>query len=376
MSSKQFSQSLTHVNCDVPYVIGNEWSELSKTSTLGVHYAEDDGEVIYNKNDLIIEHYPNLNKINVEKIPPIRNTTSIFASCLRSSIPAGKKFKKDDIIYEFDCFRDGIPSSGYNCNTMYTPFFGFNFEDSLTISESFSERARHQYVETVYIPIYEWTLLQNCYQNGLGYFPEIGDQIQGDTICYSLVPQDSRSKKDFDTRSIKTQVLSALQSMNLSDLINMRINGQTAGFVCEKIKCGIDNGKVTGFKIHRIRKDVKLIDKKLQETISKLYQSYNYFILDLYSDLNRLVNAEFAKKIIRQHYIYGDRDKIRKGINLTDAVYLIEFEISKECGTHIGDKLSTRHASKGVVSLILPDELRPYCQESGEPVDFIYNPFG
>lgn len=36
----------------------------------------------------------------------------------------------------------------------------------------------------------------------------------------------------------------------------------------------------------------------------------------------------------------------------------------------------TRHASKGIISLILPDELRPYCQESGEPVDFIYNPFG
>lgn len=36
----------------------------------------------------------------------------------------------------------------------------------------------------------------------------------------------------------------------------------------------------------------------------------------------------------------------------------------------------TRHASKGVISLILPDEIRPYCQKSGEPVDFIYNPFG
>ena len=38
--------------------------------------------------------------------------------------------------------------------------------------------------------------------------------------------------------------------------------------------------------------------------------------------------------------------------------------------------LLTRHASKGIISLILPDELRPICQESGEPVDFIYNPFG
>ena len=28
------------------------------------------------------------------------------------------------------------------------------------------------------------------------------------------------------------------------------------------------------------------------------------------------------------------------------------------------------------MSLILPDDLRPYCQQSKEAIDFIYNPFG
>ena len=36
----------------------------------------------------------------------------------------------------------------------------------------------------------------------------------------------------------------------------------------------------------------------------------------------------------------------------------------------------TRFASKGVVSLILPSELRPYIQSTGERIDFIYSPFG
>ena len=126
MSAKQFSQSLTHLNCEIPYVIGNEWRELSKTSALGVSFAEEDGEVIYNKNDIMIEHYPESGKINVDKIPPLMKTSSIFASSLRDSLPTGTKFKKDDILFEYDGFTDSIPSSGYNTWTAYCPFFGFN----------------------------------------------------------------------------------------------------------------------------------------------------------------------------------------------------------------------------------------------------------
>jgi len=37
---------------------------------------------------------------------------------------------------------------------------------------------------------------------------------------------------------------------------------------------------------------------------------------------------------------------------------------------------ATRHASKGVISLILPNELRPFCKKTKEPIDFIYSPFG
>ena len=37
---------------------------------------------------------------------------------------------------------------------------------------------------------------------------------------------------------------------------------------------------------------------------------------------------------------------------------------------------ATRHASKGVVSLSLPEEHRPYIESPGEPIDFIYSPFG
>lgn len=340
MSAKQFSQSLTHPNCEVPYVIGNEWRELSHSSTIGIKYAEEDGEIIYNNYDFMIEHYPKTGRISVEKLDPIKKTSSIFSSSLRNSLPKGSKFSRGDILWEYDCFTEGIPTSGYNVNTMYSPFFGFNHEDALVISESFAERARHKYCETVYIPIYEYTLFQKIYQNHLGYLPEIGDTLNGDIICSSLLPTSVRAKKDFDTRSIKTQVLKTLENLSISDLINMRVSGWTSGFSTEKYQTNISHGKVTGFKIHRLRKDIRLIDKELQEAINKLYNRYNLYVLDVYSDLTRLINEQFAKKIIRQHMLYGDRDKIRKNLNLTDVIYLLEFEISKDNTAHVGDKMS------------------------------------
>lgn len=182
--------------------------------------------------------------------------------------------------------------------------------------------------------------MQKIYDNDLGYFPEFDEEIKGDTLCVSLLPQSVRSKKEFDTKSIKNHVISTLQTLNLADLINMRVAGQSAGFSCDKVKVGIGGGKVSGFKIHRLKKDVKLLDKDLQSAIDKIYNAYNLYVLDVYSDLNQLVNEQFAKKIIRQYYLYGDRDRVRKNINLKEAVYLLEFEISKESHACIGDKMS------------------------------------
>ena len=213
-------------------------------------------------------------------------------------------------------------------------------EDALVISEGFSQRARHSYIETVYVPIFEYTLLQKIYNNQLKYFPEVGEEICGDTLCISLLPQSVRSKKEFDTKSIKSQVLSTLQTLNLADLINMRVMGHTAGFSCDKVKVGIGGGKVSGLKIHRLKRDIKLLDKNLQNVIDKIHNAYDLRVLDIYGDLNELINEQFAKKVIRQYYIYGDRDRVRKNINLKEAVYLLEFEISKESHACIGDKMS------------------------------------
>lgn len=340
MAAKQFSQSLTHINCEIPYVVNSDWSSLSKSSTLGIKYAKENGTVIYNNYDIMIIQY-NSGNYDILNIPPIKNTTSIYASSLRHSLKSGSKFNKDDILFEYDAFYNGIPSSGYNVNTMYCPFFGYNHEDSLVISEDFANKARHKYTETICIPITEYTLFSKLYNNNIKYFPEVGEKIHGEVICSSLLPRDSRNNKDLDLKSARNRVINILQSMNLSDLINMKISGGRNGFSSEKIISNIENGILTGFRIHRIKKNVKLIDTELQEVIEKLYTRYNMcVVLNVYNDLNNLINSNFSKKTIRENFLYADRDRIRKNLDLTDAVYVLEFEISKESHTQLGDKLS------------------------------------
>ena len=215
-------------------------------------------------------------------------------------------------------------------------------EDALVISEGFSQRARHSYTETVYVPIFEYTLLQKIYSNHFEYFPEVGEEITNDTLCVSLLPQSTRSKKEFDTKTLKNQVLNTLQTLNLSELINMKVMGQSAGFLCDKVKIGIGGGTVTGLKIHRLKKDIKLVDKDLQAAIDKMHNIYSLYVLEVYNDLAKFANDQFARKIIHQYYLYGDHDRIRRNLNLKDAVYLLEFEISKESCAHIGDKMSKK----------------------------------
>src|SRR6056297_1979170 len=139
MSSKQINQALTHTNCEVPYVISNEYYSFVKNSTSGILIAEDSGKVIFNNNEIMIIYYDNLKSIKIQEIPFYKITSEIFASKLRFALPNNTSFKKGDIIYSYDCFRNGYPSYGYNVMTGYFNFFGYNFEDSMVISESFAE---------------------------------------------------------------------------------------------------------------------------------------------------------------------------------------------------------------------------------------------
>ena len=378
MSSKQVQQTLTCPNCEIPFVISKDYHHITRNSQIGILLAEDDGIVQYNDNNIIIIVYKNLNQIKTYQIPPFKKCSANYASKLRFVLKEKTKFKKNDIIYEYDNFLNGIPSFGYNTMTAFMTMFGFNHEDSQVFSESFVKKAQAQYIDKVFIPIYEYTILQKFYNNidnSFEYFPSVGQKIIKDIVCCYFVPKNVENVRIQNPTDIKNKILVMMKNMNISDLINMDIQGNSS-LLINKVKTNIENGYVSGFRIHKLKRKINLLDIQLQNLLEKLCSKYGDFVLDTYNKLTAEFNDDFVKKILKQHYIYTDREFERGDINLKNAVYLLEFEIVKTDESHLGDKFANRYAGKGVISLILPDELRPVTVKNQTPIDYITNTFG
>lgn len=377
MSAKQIQQALSSLNTEIPFVIGSDYQTIADTSKMGIILAKDDGEVLYKNEDLLIIQYSNLSKIQDIYLPPIKKTTGSFGTKLRFVLPEKSKFKKGDILASYDCFLNGIPSYGYNVFTGYFPFFGYNHEDAITISESLADKTRYSQVDKVYIPIYEYTLMQEFYkdcQNSYTYLPGIGQKIKDDVVCCLIAPKDSATANYSD---LKNKVQLALKNMSLSDLLNLGFAGNSK-FAIDKIKSKVEDGTVTGFKIHRFKKykTQMMIDQKLESILDQLYLKYSAFISNTYHELEKQFNYQYIEHILKKYYIFIDKGKGMRGeLSLNNLVYLIEMEISKESPTTEGDKLANRYANKGIVSLIIPDELRPIALNSNKPIDLVFNPF-
>jgi len=351
MSSKQLQQTLTHPNCDIPYVIESNY-QISRYSKLGIEFASGDGSVVFKNAELMIVNYDESadgrgDGLKIFEIPPVKKTHGVYSSKLRSALAQSSKFGVSDVLYEYDCFSGGVSSIGYNAMTAYNIFFGFNHEDSLVISESFANRAKVSMTEKIYLPIYDYTLLDAIYpsQEDFIYFPGIGKSVQKNIICQSFIPKDNSDDNSISNQ--KAKVIQLLKNLGISDFLSFHKSDSSVvnQFRKESVKTKINNGVLTGFKIHKLNKNVNLIDKRLQSVLEKMYDLYSNFIIDVYNDLNCAFNEKFSRQILKKHYVYNSTNENKldlHAINMKDCIFLLEFEISKEDTTHMGDKLSNR----------------------------------
>jgi len=89
-------------------------------------------------------------------------------------------------------------------------------------------------------------------------------------------------------------------------------------------------------------------------------------------------NLDAANNEIR---LLGERmereiEKIQRGDELAPGLAkLVKVRIARKRKVQVGDKMAGRHGNKGVVSKIVPEEDMPYL-EDGTPVDIVLNPLG
>jgi DNA-directed RNA polymerase beta subunit len=356
MAAKQLSQSIPHSNCNIPYTIGKDWQYLSNSSTLFKYVAKYDGMIYYSNDQLLVIGYSvnNTTDIKILYTPYIQRTTSYYALTLRYRKTEGN-FKKGDILYEYDNFINGIPTPGYNLSCCFLNWFGYNYEDGFVISEHVHKTCKSVKSETLLIPIMETSIFKFEYPNSKYQFiPEVGQHINGTIAFQFIIPRTNINVKEF------------LNLLNVNNFSNI-INDPTQFKLIPEIS-RINNAIVTDIKIHKI-KNTDLVDKQLSKCIKRIKTDYYEQIKNDITNISTTLGKEIIPYITSKFYVNTNIPP-----NMKHCCYLIELQLTGENLMNVGDKMANRYANKGVVSLILPNKLRPIIKSNNIPIDIILDP--
>jgi DNA-directed RNA polymerase subunit beta len=138
-------------------------------------------------------------------------------------------------------------------------------------------------------------------------------------------------------------------------------------------------GKTTGAKLVDDKGKVLLakgatindeaLDQIPQKYFGEIAVDSQEAIVGKLQDLENLVRT-------REEHFRDKIDRLSKGDELPPGVIkMVKVYIAIKRKLQVGDKMAGRHGNKGVVSRIMPEEDMPYLQD-GTPVDLVLNPLG
>ena len=337
-----------------------------------------------------------------------------------------------DLVSEGDIIADG-PSTklgelalGKNVTVAFMPWLGYNFEDSILISERcvtddvFTSIHIEEYelmardtklgIEEITrdIPNVSEEALRNLDESGIVY---IGAEVQpGEILAGKVTP-----KGDTPTGP-EEKLLRSIFGEKAIDVIDtsLRLPLGSDGIVVDvKVfnRHGVEKDErsiaIERHEIEKIQEDKSVEEEILERSTiqrttqiiknSALSEKFKNFKTDEknieqmnLSDLFKaslkdnpqndslLTLIEQYKKVkldIKERF--EDKvEKIRQGDELLPSVIkMVKVFVAVKRRLKPGDKMSGRHGNKGVISKIVPVEDMPYM-ENGKPVDIVLNPLG
>ncbi len=345
-------------------------------------------------------------------------------------VKVGDQIKKGDIIADGPATKLGELALGKNVTVAFMPWQGYNFEDSILISErcvtddvftsihieEYESMARDTKLGaeeiTRDIPNVSEESLRNLDESGIVY---VGAEVKpGDILVGKVTPKSETSS------SPEEKLLRSIFGEKATDVrdSSLKLPSGSAGVVID----------VRVFNRHGIEKDERSIaierseielvqeDKKVEEEILNRNiksratdllknQSINKNFKDLKAgltlnsnDLEKLSlkdlwKVSFKEESINQNILklknqydnafedinvrFEDKvNKIQQGDDLLPTVMkVVKVFVAVKRRLMPGDKMAGRHGNKGVVSKIVPVEDMPYM-ENGKPVDIVLNPLG
>ncbi len=359
-------------------------------------------------------------------------------TCLNQKpiVKVGDKVKRGEIIADGPSTQWGELALGQNVLVAFMPWGGYNFEDSILISEKLVKEDRYTSVHveefecvardtklgkeeiTDDIPNLGEDALRNLDESGI---IRIGAEVKpGDILVGKITPKGETQlspeekllraifgEKAGDVRDTSLRVPPGVEGVVIgarvfsrkgsdkdsrTELIEqaeidkllkdqhdeIRIIRESArGKLESLLKDRTVSAPVKDFEGKTLLPKGRKITPKALETIP----------FSLWKDLS-LANAEVEEKLAETVRRLTEREeliksvfsnkieKLKRGDDLQPGVIkMVKVYIAIKRKLSVGDKMAGRHGNKGVLSRIMPEEDMPYL-EDGTPVQIVLNPLG
>ena len=348
----------------------------------------------------------------------------------RPIVRAGDKVSKGDVIADGASTDLGELALGQNMLVAFMPWNGYNFEDSILISERVVAEDRYTsiHIEELSVVARDTKLgseeitrdISNLSEGQLGRLDEsgivyIGAEVQaGDVLVGKVTPKGETQLTP------EEKLLRAIFGEKASDVkdTSLRVSSGIAGTVIDVqvfTREGIDRDKRAQSIIDDMLKSSKqdLADqmrivendtfariermlggkvanggpKKLAKgaKITKEYladlERYHWFDIRLANEesaqqLEQLKDGLAQKRVQFDQAFEEKKKKLTQGDELPPGVIkMVKVYLAVKRRLQPGDKMAGRHGNKGVVSRIVPVEDMPHMAD-GTPVDIVLNPLG
>jgi DNA-directed RNA polymerase subunit beta len=361
----------------------------------------------------------------------IKYTRSNQNTCItqRPLVKNGDKVSINDILADGPSVDMGELALGQNMRIAFMPWNGYNFEDSILISERVVKEDRFTSIHiqeltciardtklgaeeiTADIPNVGESALARLDESGIVH---IGAEVDaGDILVGKVTPKGETQLTP------EEKLLRAIFGEKASDVkdTSLRVPSSVKGTVIdvqvftrdglEKDARALDIEKM---QLAKVRKDIddeyRIVEnatfQRLQKALlnkevaggpklkkgDKLDAEYleslkhdDWFKLrlvdDKLSEMLEKAGAQLAERRAELDELFADKKrKITQGDNLAPGVLkIVKVYLAIKRRIQPGDKMAGRHGNKGVISVIMPVEDMPY-DSTGNPVDIVLNPLG
>ena len=361
----------------------------------------------------------------------IKYTRSNQNTCInqRPIVSIGDKISKNDILADGPSIDLGELSLGQNVRIAFMPWHGYNFEDSILISDKLvrDDKFTSIHIQELTCVARDTKLgpeeissdIPNVGDNALSKLDEygivhIGAEVKaGDILVGKVTPKGETQL------SPEEKLLRAIFGEKASDVkdSSLRVSSGADGTVIDVhvfTRDGIEkDGRAESIEESQLSEIQKDIDDELKILEQAAFSRLESLLVGKkvssgkglkkgstikLSDLQEIAQDDWFKirldnenankqianisKSLNEYkqdldVAFGKRkSKVTDGDDLAPGVLkIVKVYLAIKRRIQPGDKLAGRHGNKGVISVIMPEEDMPY-DENGQPVDIVLNPLG